>query len=134
MALLMYSLCHDRRPAGRMGVAGAVQAHKGASRTLRTPEGFLSTHEFLSLGSVRATGIMREKYMLRRKQSIKPGKLAIRSSVSSIPTITKTGKYHSSLNCFYSPHRSGRHGDNRNRTDIRSLLCTGNLLLRNFPL
>jgi len=51
-----YSLYHDRRLAGRKGVAVAVQAHKGASRTIQTLEGFLSTHEFSSLGSVKGNG------------------------------------------------------------------------------
>jgi multimeric flavodoxin WrbA len=51
-----YSLYHDRKLAGRKGVAVAVQAQKGANRTIQTIEGFLSTHEFSSLGSVRGTG------------------------------------------------------------------------------
>ncbi|MDO9035970.1 MAG: flavodoxin family protein [Methanoregula sp.] len=51
-----YSLYHDRKLAGRQGVAVAVQAHKGASRTIQTLEGFLSTHEFSSLGSVKGSG------------------------------------------------------------------------------
>jgi multimeric flavodoxin WrbA len=51
-----YSLYHDRKLAGRKGIAVAVQAHKGASRTIQTLEGFLSTHEFSSLGYVKGTG------------------------------------------------------------------------------
>jgi multimeric flavodoxin WrbA len=51
-----YSLYHDRKLAGRKGVAVAVHANKGAVRTIQTLEGFLSTHEFSSLGSVKGTG------------------------------------------------------------------------------
>lgn len=51
-----YSLYHDRKLAGRKGVAVAIHANKGASRTIQTLEGFLSTHEFSSLGSVKGTG------------------------------------------------------------------------------
>jgi len=51
-----YSLYHDRKLAGRSGVAVAVHASKGATRTVQTIEGFLSTHEFSSLGSVKGTG------------------------------------------------------------------------------
>jgi multimeric flavodoxin WrbA len=51
-----YSLYHDRKLAGRKGVAVAVHANKGASRTIQTIEGFLSAHEFASLGSVKGTG------------------------------------------------------------------------------
>jgi multimeric flavodoxin WrbA len=51
-----YSLYHDRKLAGRKGVAVAVQAQKGASRTIQTIEGFLSSHEFSSLGSVKGNG------------------------------------------------------------------------------
>jgi len=51
-----YSLYHDRKLAGRKGIAVAVQAHKGASRTIQTLEGFLSTHEFSSLGCVKGNG------------------------------------------------------------------------------
>jgi multimeric flavodoxin WrbA len=50
-----YSLYHDRKLAGRQGVAVAVQATKGASRTIQTIEGFLSAHEFASLGCVKGT-------------------------------------------------------------------------------
>ena len=38
-----YSLYHDRKLAGRKGVAVAVHANKGASRTIQTLEGFLSS-------------------------------------------------------------------------------------------
>jgi multimeric flavodoxin WrbA len=51
-----YSLYHDRKLAGRKGVAVAVHANKGAVRTIQTIEGFLSAHEFASLGSVKGTG------------------------------------------------------------------------------
>src|SRR5512145_1772298 len=51
-----YSLYHDRKLAGRKGVAVGVHANKGVSRTIQTIEGFLSTHEFSSLGSVKGTG------------------------------------------------------------------------------
>jgi multimeric flavodoxin WrbA len=51
-----YSLYHDRKLSGRKGIAVAVQASKGANRTIQTLEGFLSTHEFASLGSVKGTG------------------------------------------------------------------------------
>jgi multimeric flavodoxin WrbA len=51
-----YSLYHDRKLAGRQGVAVAVQATKGASRTVQTIEGFLSAHEFASLGCVKGNG------------------------------------------------------------------------------
>jgi multimeric flavodoxin WrbA len=51
-----YSLYHDRKLAGRKGVAVAVHANKGAVRTIQTLEGFLSAHEFASLGSVKGTG------------------------------------------------------------------------------
>lgn len=51
-----YSLYHDRKLSGRKGIAVAVNAEKGASRTIQTLEGFLSTHEFASLGSVKGKG------------------------------------------------------------------------------
>ena len=51
-----YSLYHDRKLAGRKGVAVAVHANKGVTRTIQTLEGFLSTHEFASLGSIKGTG------------------------------------------------------------------------------
>jgi multimeric flavodoxin WrbA len=51
-----YSLYHDRKLAGKKGVAVAVHANKGVSRTIQTLEGFLSTHEFSSMGSVKGTG------------------------------------------------------------------------------
>jgi multimeric flavodoxin WrbA len=51
-----YSLYHDRKLAGRKGVAVAVHANKGAVRTIQTLEGFLSSHEFASLGCVKGTG------------------------------------------------------------------------------
>jgi multimeric flavodoxin WrbA len=51
-----YSLYHDRKLAGRKGIAVAVHGNNGASRTIQTLEGFLSTHEFSSLGSVKGKG------------------------------------------------------------------------------
>ncbi len=51
-----YSLYHDRKLSGRKGIAVAVHASAGAERTLKTIEGFLSAHEFASLGSVTGTG------------------------------------------------------------------------------
>ncbi len=51
-----YSLYHRRRLAGHGGVAVAVQANTGGERTVQTIEGFLSTHEFVSLGSVVGNG------------------------------------------------------------------------------
>jgi len=51
-----FSLYHDRKLTGRKGVAVAVHANKGVSRTIQTLEGFLSTHEFASLGSIKGTG------------------------------------------------------------------------------
>jgi multimeric flavodoxin WrbA len=51
-----YSLYHDRKLAGKKGVAVAVHANKGAIRAIQTIEGFLSTHEFSSLGEVKGNG------------------------------------------------------------------------------
>ncbi len=51
-----YSLYHDRKLAGRGGVAVAVCADRGGERTLETLEGFLSTHEFNSMGYVLGKG------------------------------------------------------------------------------
>jgi multimeric flavodoxin WrbA len=70
-----YSLYHDRKLAGRKGVAVAVQAHKGANRTIQTLEGFLSTHEFSSLGSVKGNGyhegeVLADKEAIEKAQKI----------------------------------------------------------------
>lgn len=70
-----YSLYHDHKLAGRKGVAVAVQAHKGASRTIQTLEGFLSTHEFSSLGSVKGNGyhegeVLDDKDAIEKAQKI----------------------------------------------------------------
>jgi len=70
-----YSLYHDRKLAGKKGVAVAVHANKGASRTIQTLEGFLSTHEFSSLGSVKGTGyhdgdVLNDAEALRRARKI----------------------------------------------------------------
>jgi multimeric flavodoxin WrbA len=70
-----YSFYHDRKMAGRKGVAVAVQANKGASRTIQTLEGFLSTHEFASLGSVKGNGyhegeVLADKEAVEKAQKI----------------------------------------------------------------
>jgi len=51
-----YSLYHQRRLSGRGGVAVAVQANSGGERAVQTIEGFLSAHEFVSLGAVIGNG------------------------------------------------------------------------------
>ena len=70
-----YSLYHDRKLAGRRGVAVAVQAQKGANRTIQTIEGFLSSHEFSSLGSVKGTGytegdVLNDEEAVRKAQKV----------------------------------------------------------------
>ncbi len=70
-----YSLYHDRKLAGRKGVAVAIQANKGANRTIQTLEGFLSTHEFSSLGSVKGNGyhegeVLADKEAVEKAQKI----------------------------------------------------------------
>ena len=70
-----YSLYHDHKLAGRKGVAVAVQAHKGGNRTIQTLEGFLSTHEFSSLGSVKGNGyhageVLADKEAIEKAQKI----------------------------------------------------------------
>jgi multimeric flavodoxin WrbA len=70
-----YSLYHDRALSGRKGVAVAVQASKGANRTIQTLEGFLSTHEFSSLGWVKGTGykqgdVLKDKDAVQKAQKI----------------------------------------------------------------
>lgn len=70
-----YSLYHDRKLAGRKGVAVAVHANKGATRTIQTIEGFLSAHEFASLGSVKGTGyhegdVLNDADAVKRAQKI----------------------------------------------------------------
>jgi len=70
-----YSLYHDHKLAGRKGVAVAVHANKGASRTIQTLEGFLNTHEFSSLGSVKGTGyakgdVMNDQEAIKKAQKI----------------------------------------------------------------
>jgi multimeric flavodoxin WrbA len=64
-----YSLYHDRKLAGRKGVAVAVHAQKGATRAIQTIEGFLSTHEFSSLGSVAGCGY-EEGAVLKNKEAV----------------------------------------------------------------
>jgi multimeric flavodoxin WrbA len=68
-----YSLYHDRKLSGRKGVAVAVQASKGANRTIQTLEGFLSTHEFSSLGWVKGTGFA-EGTVLKDKEAVQKAK------------------------------------------------------------
>ena len=70
-----YSLYHDRKLAGRRGVAVAVQAQKGANRTIQTIEGFLSSHEFSSMGSVKGSGyeegaVMNDEEAVRKAQKV----------------------------------------------------------------
>ena len=70
-----YSFYHDRKLAGRRGIAVAVHASKGATRTVQTIEGFLSTHEFSSLGSVKGTGyeegdILKDTEAIRKAEKI----------------------------------------------------------------
>jgi multimeric flavodoxin WrbA len=70
-----YSLYHDRKLAGKKGVAVAVHANKGVTRTIQTIEGFLSAHEFASLGSVKGTGyhegdVLNDAEAVRRAQKI----------------------------------------------------------------
>jgi multimeric flavodoxin WrbA len=68
-----YSLYHDRSLSGRKGVAVAVQASKGANRTIQTLEGFLSTHEFSSLGWVKGTGY-KQGDVLKDKDAVQKAK------------------------------------------------------------
>ncbi len=68
-----YSLYHDRKLAGRKGVAVAVHANNGATRTIQTLEGFLSTHEFSSLGSVKGKGY-HEGDVLKDKDALQKAK------------------------------------------------------------
>jgi multimeric flavodoxin WrbA len=70
-----YSLYHDRKLAGKQGIAVAVHANKGANRTIQTLEGFLSTHEFSSLGSVKGTGyhegdVLKDTEAIKKAQKI----------------------------------------------------------------
>jgi len=70
-----YSLYHDRKLAGRKGVAVAVNAQKGATRTIQTIEGFLNAHEFSSLGSVAGTGyeegaVLKDQDAVQKAQKI----------------------------------------------------------------
>jgi multimeric flavodoxin WrbA len=64
-----YSLYHDRKLAGRNGVAVAVHSQKGANRAIQTIEGFLSTHEFSSMGSVAGCGY-EEGDVLKNPQAV----------------------------------------------------------------
>jgi multimeric flavodoxin WrbA len=70
-----YSLYHDRKLAGRKGIAVAVNAQSGANRTIQTIEGFLSAHEFASLGSVKGKGyeegeVLNDEQAVARAQKI----------------------------------------------------------------
>ena len=78
-----YSLYHDRKLAGRKGVAVAVHANKGAVRTIQTLEGFLSSPR------VRLAGFRQGHRLSRRamcsmmpKQCRKPRRSATKSSGS----------------------------------------------------
>ena len=56
-------------------MAVAVYANKGGSRTIQTIEGFLSAHEFASLGSVKGTGyhegdVLEDAEAVRRARKI----------------------------------------------------------------
>jgi len=70
-----YSLYHDRKLSGRKGVAIAVQAQKGANRTIQTLEGFLSTHEFSSLGWVMGTGYKQGDVLMDKDAVLKAQKI-----------------------------------------------------------
>ncbi|MDD1712381.1 MAG: flavodoxin family protein [Methanoregulaceae archaeon] len=73
-----YSLYHKRQLAGRRAVAVAVHAHKGASRTIQTIEGFLNAHEFSYLGHVVGKGYA-EKDVLGDENALnKAGKIGER--------------------------------------------------------
>jgi len=65
-----YSLYHDRKLAGRRGVAVAVNAENGSKRAIETIEGFLGTHEFAYLGFVRGKGY-EEGAVLKDEAAIK---------------------------------------------------------------
>ncbi|MDD1690069.1 MAG: flavodoxin family protein [Methanoregula sp.] len=70
-----YSLYHDRKLSGKKGVAVVVHANKGAGRAIQTIEGFLSTHEFASLGCVKGTGyhagdVLRDEKAMKKAQKI----------------------------------------------------------------
>jgi len=68
-----YSLYHDRRLAGRKGVAVACCADKGGRRTLQTIEGFFSSHEFSFLGDVCGRGYLAGE-VLKDKRAITAAK------------------------------------------------------------
>ena len=70
-----YSLYHDRKLSGRKGVAIAVQASKGANRTIQTLEGFLSTHEFSSLGWVKGSGYKQGDVLMDKDAVLKATKI-----------------------------------------------------------
>jgi multimeric flavodoxin WrbA len=70
-----YSLYHDRKLAGRRGVAVAVCADRGSDRALETIEAFLNTHEFSFLGGVRGKGyepgaVLKDHEAIARAQAI----------------------------------------------------------------
>ncbi|WP_292370283.1 flavodoxin family protein [Methanoregula sp. UBA64] len=58
-----YSLYHDRKLAGRRGIAVAVNASAGADRAVKTIEGFLNSHELASLGAVTGKGFTEGEVM-----------------------------------------------------------------------
>ena len=76
-----YSFYHRRQLAGRGGVAVAVQANAGGTRTVETIEGFLSAHEFVSLGSVVGSG-----YEAGAVRSDKTAAAAVRGAAERIAT------------------------------------------------
>ncbi len=70
-----YSLYHDRKLAGRKGVAVTVCADRGCERALETIEGFLNTHEFSYLGYVCGKGyapgdIRKDERAMQKARSI----------------------------------------------------------------
>ena len=98
-----YSLYHDRKLAGRKGIAVAVQAQKGANRTIQTLEGFLGHTNFHHWDSLKGQDIEEGRFSKIRMQYQKPRKSEIRSSVlSNVITIDPTGLRISSLAFFRS--------------------------------
>ena len=53
-----YSLYHDRRLAGKIGVGVTCSADSGGNRALQTIEGFFSAHEFSYAGGVAGKGYL----------------------------------------------------------------------------
>lgn len=70
-----YSLYHDRKLAGRKGVAVTCCADKGGNRALQTIEGFFSSHEFGYMGGVAGRGylpgeVLKDVQAVKRAQDI----------------------------------------------------------------